>query len=385
MPVSRATRPTSRTDAAHPSTASVACACGRLRRATRALTQLYDDLMAPAGLRLTQFSLLRTLARDGPLKHHRTSRRGNCSIARRCRAISTHWSTAVSWRSFEVHDARTKEVAITRKGTAALRAAEPYWKRAQKEVAQRIGARKLDALIETLGELESLHPASARHSSSPLPRSASNADGASPRSAAEREPISRIASQQVTEHRMTSSNTATPSWRTPTVVLVCGGLILTLAMGIRHGFGLFLQPISADMHWGRETFALALAVQNLVWGATQPFAGMLADKYGTGRVVLGGAILYVARTRMDGVSDVGADVHPVGGRADRHRPVRRDVQRDRGFARSRVSAGEAQHGARHLGRRRIVRAVRAAAADAMAAVARRAGWARCSRSAASAC
>ena len=92
---------------------------------------------------------------------------------------------------------------------------------------------------------------------------------------------------------MTSSNTATPSWRTPTVVLVCGGLILTLAMGIRHGFGLFLQPISADMHWGRETFALALAVQNLVWGATQPFAGMLADKYGTGRVVLGGAILYV--------------------------------------------------------------------------------------------
>jgi len=83
------------------------------------------------------------------------------------------------------------------------------------------------------------------------------------------------------------------SWRTPTTVLVCGGLILTLAMGIRHGFGLFLQPITAEMHWTRETFALALAVQNLVWGVTQPFAGMLADKYGSGRVVLGGAILYV--------------------------------------------------------------------------------------------
>ena len=63
-----------------------------------------------------------------------------------------------------------------------------------------------------------------------------------------------------------------------TVVLVCGGLILTLAMGIRHGFGLFLQPMSADLHWGRETFALAMAVQNLVWGVTQPFTGMLADK-----------------------------------------------------------------------------------------------------------
>ena len=85
----------------------------------------------------------------------------------------------------------------------------------------------------------------------------------------------------------------TASWRTPAVVLFCGSAILTLGMGLRHGFGLFLQPISADMHWQRETFALALAVQNLVWGATQPFAGMLADKYGTGRVVLGGAVLYV--------------------------------------------------------------------------------------------
>ena len=92
---------------------------------------------------------------------------------------------------------------------------------------------------------------------------------------------------------MTSSTSTAANWRTPTVVLVCGGMILTLALGIRHGFGLFLQPITADMHWSRETFALALAVQNLVWGATQPFAGMLADKYGSGRVVLGGTLLYV--------------------------------------------------------------------------------------------
>ena len=82
-------------------------------------------------------------------------------------------------------------------------------------------------------------------------------------------------------------------WRTPTMILVSGGIILTLAMGIRHGFGLFLQPMSLDLHWGRETFALAIAVQNLVWGATQPFAGMLADKYGTGRVVICGVALYV--------------------------------------------------------------------------------------------
>ena len=92
---------------------------------------------------------------------------------------------------------------------------------------------------------------------------------------------------------MTSNDPSSPAWRTPAVLLVCCGMILTLAMGIRHGFGLFLQPVSADMHWGRETFALALAVQNLVWGITQPFAGLVADKYGTARVVVGGAILYV--------------------------------------------------------------------------------------------
>jgi MFS family permease len=82
-------------------------------------------------------------------------------------------------------------------------------------------------------------------------------------------------------------------WRTPAVVLACAGMVMAIAFGLRHGFGLFLQPMSADMGWGRETFALAMAVQNLVWGVTQPFAGMFADKYGTARVVVAGALLYV--------------------------------------------------------------------------------------------
>ncbi len=86
----------------------------------------------------------------------------------------------------------------------------------------------------------------------------------------------------------------TASWRSPTVVLVCGGLMLTLSLGIRHGFGLFLQPMSADLHWGRETFALAMAVQNLAWGVTMPFTGMIADKYGAHRVMFAGTALYVA-------------------------------------------------------------------------------------------
>jgi MFS family permease len=83
-------------------------------------------------------------------------------------------------------------------------------------------------------------------------------------------------------------------WRTPGVVLACGGLVLLLALGTRHGFGLFLQPITMERGWGRETFALAIALQNLVWGVAQPFSGMLADKFGTGRIVLAGAVLYAA-------------------------------------------------------------------------------------------
>jgi MFS family permease len=83
------------------------------------------------------------------------------------------------------------------------------------------------------------------------------------------------------------------NWRTPVVVLACGGAILALSMGIRHGFGLFLQPMSLDLGWGRETFAFALALQNLLWGAAQPVTGMLADRYGSGRVLAGGAMLYV--------------------------------------------------------------------------------------------
>jgi MFS family permease len=82
------------------------------------------------------------------------------------------------------------------------------------------------------------------------------------------------------------------NWRTPGVVLACGGIILTISLGIRHNFGLYLQPMTMDLGIGRETFAIALALQNLIYGVAQPFTGMIADKYGTARVVLGGTLLY---------------------------------------------------------------------------------------------
>jgi len=75
-------------------------------------------------------------------------------------------------------------------------------------------------------------------------------------------------------------------------VLVCGGIILTLSLGTRHSFGLYLQPMTLDLGWSRQTFAIALAIQNLVYGLATPFAGMVADKFGAPRALIGGTVLY---------------------------------------------------------------------------------------------
>ena len=77
-------------------------------------------------------------------------------------------------------------------------------------------------------------------------------------------------------------------------VLVCGAAIVTLSMGIRHGFGLWLLPITQAQGWTRETFAFAIAIQNLAWGFFGIFAGMLADRFGAFRVLIAGAALYAA-------------------------------------------------------------------------------------------
>jgi MFS family permease len=77
-----------------------------------------------------------------------------------------------------------------------------------------------------------------------------------------------------------------------TQVLVCSAAIVALSMGIRHGFGLWLQPVTTARGWTRETFAFALAVQNLAWGVAGPFAGMLADRLGAFKVLVIGSLLY---------------------------------------------------------------------------------------------
>ena len=77
-----------------------------------------------------------------------------------------------------------------------------------------------------------------------------------------------------------------------TQLLVCGAAIVTMSMGIRHGFGLWLLPVTQSMDWSRETFSFAIAIQNISWGLAGVFAGMVADRFGAVRVLMVGAIAY---------------------------------------------------------------------------------------------
>ncbi|WP_342650833.1 MFS transporter [Pseudomonas sp. REB1044] len=95
----------------------------------------------------------------------------------------------------------------------------------------------------------------------------------------------------------------TSLWRTSGWVLFGAALILALSLGVRHGFGLFLAPMSTDFGWGREVFAFAIALQNLIWGLAQPFAGALADRLGATRVVIIGGILYALGLVLMGMAD----------------------------------------------------------------------------------
>src|SRR3954449_10958259 len=95
---------------------------------------------------------------------------------------------------------------------------------------------------------------------------------------------------------MTQIAVTAPSigWRTPLVIILCGCLISLLGFGPRSSFGFFLTPMSAANGWGRDVFALAFALQNLMWGIGQPFAGAVADRFGMVRVLGAGALMYAA-------------------------------------------------------------------------------------------
>jgi MFS family permease len=105
----------------------------------------------------------------------------------------------------------------------------------------------------------------------------------------------------------------TPWWRTRNVVIAAGCLIALITFGARTSFGLFTEPLSALRGWDRETFALAIAIQNLLWGLGQPFGGAIADRYGAGRVLAAGGAVYAVGVALMSLSTSGAALAVSGG------------------------------------------------------------------------
>ena len=94
--------------------------------------------------------------------------------------------------------------------------------------------------------------------------------------------------------------TSAPSRRAVGAAIVAGALVAFIGFGFAAAFGVFLRPMSEELGWGREVFSLSLAIQGLFWGVAQPFAGMVADRYGTARVLAFGAIASAAGFWMRG-------------------------------------------------------------------------------------
>ncbi|HER25484.1 MAG TPA: MFS transporter, partial [Rhodospirillales bacterium] len=80
--------------------------------------------------------------------------------------------------------------------------------------------------------------------------------------------------------------------RNTMILVICGAFVISMTMGLRSSFGLFMGPITTDLDMSRESFGFAMAMQNLLWGAFQPFCGMVADRFGSGRVMAVGAVAY---------------------------------------------------------------------------------------------
>ena len=106
---------------------------------------------------------------------------------------------------------------------------------------------------------------------------------------------------------------ALSSLRNPAFIIFCGCMISLITFGVRGTFGLFTAPMTEVLSWSRETYSLAMAIQNLVWGAAMPVTGAIADKYGNARVLVIGALIYTAGMAMMAFADTPLVLHATGG------------------------------------------------------------------------
>ena len=103
------------------------------------------------------------------------------------------------------------------------------------------------------------------------------------------------------------------SWRTPLIVITAACVIAMVGFGVRSTMGLFLEPMTVARGWDRETFALAMAIQNLLWGLGVPIAGALADRFGPTRVIILGTVMYALGILGMAAADGALALHLFGG------------------------------------------------------------------------
>ena len=108
-------------------------------------------------------------------------------------------------------------------------------------------------------------------------------------------------------------NSNVKTWRTPTIVLIAGFLVSMIGFGARSGMGLYLDPMTVELGWSRETYALAMALQNIMWGIGLPVAGAIVDRYGPVWVIAGGSVIYALGFWGMTISDTSTMLYLTGG------------------------------------------------------------------------
>ena len=120
-----------------------------------------------------------------------------------------------------------------------------------------------------------------------------------------------VDSKEISQFVMNVANSQT--WKTPIIILVAGCLVSAVGFGARSGMGLYLDPMTVDLGWTRETYALAMALQNIMWGIGLPIAGAIVDRHGPVWVIAIGAVIYALGLWGMTLSDTSGMLYLTGG------------------------------------------------------------------------
>ena len=252
------------------------CTCARVRRLARRVTQVYDRALAPAGLRVTQFSLLSTLRANDAMPIGRLAIALDMDRTTLTRNLKPLLDAGYVSLDVTQADARTQVAALTRAGRRQLAIAGDAWLNAQREINAVLGGGprgRRHRAVQGVFLLEGFPAGCTGLSTASWTVS-----------------THRRHERSVERKHMTSVQAKRGYWG----ILIASAAILMITMGARQTTGLFVSPINTSTGLGIVSISLALAIGQFMWGAAQPAFGAIADKYGASRVVAFGTLLLAA-------------------------------------------------------------------------------------------